>query len=136
MFDHDSLRPNTTSWLVYSECAPKPAAKILQDFYPWDDTELVPSQPMSVVSYDQLVEIDVNFTDFNGINLAIMNNCTYVAPNVPALFTAMTNGADAVDPDCYGNSTNSFVLDHLNMVYLAINNDDTGGHPCIPHIEF
>src|ERR1700738_151687 len=80
MFDHRSLRPNTTSWLVYSAYAPNPAAKILQDFYPWDDTELVPSQPMSVVPYDRLIAIDVDFAMFNGINLAIMNNNTYVAP--------------------------------------------------------
>jgi len=132
MFDHDSNAPNTTAWLVYDPKAPNPEAQILQSFYEWDDTKFVPIIPLPAISADHIIVIDVNFTDINGINYAIINNNSYVSPNVPAMFTALTTGNEAKSPEVYGNTTNSFVLKHLDMVWLVINNFDTGGHPCTP----
>jgi iron transport multicopper oxidase len=131
MFDHDSLRPNVTSWLVYNPAAPKPQPQIIQEFVPWNDTDLVPVTPLPPVQYDTVFNITVNFTDFNGINFAIINNNTYKPPDVPAIFTALTTGSNATNPEVYGSSvTNTFVLNHLDMIWLAINNEDSGGHPC------
>jgi iron transport multicopper oxidase len=141
MFDSPSANPNTTAWLVYNNCVPNPQPQILQEFYDFDDTDIVPATPLPVVMYDDLVSIVVNFTQYNGVNLAIINNNTYEAANVPAIFTALTTGSDATNPESYGTTDinnapfgtgpNTFVLNHLDMIWLAINNDDTGGHPCI-----
>ena len=130
MFDSPSNNPNTTAWLVYDPSAPKPDAAILQEFYPWDDTKLVPLDPVPVTNHDTIVTLDVNFTTIEGINYAIVNNNSYSPPNVPAIFTALTTGGDANNPEIYGNTTNTYVLNHLDMVWLVINNEDTGGHPC------
>jgi iron transport multicopper oxidase len=135
MFDSPSANPNTTAWLIYNPTAPKPEAETLLAYYDFDDTNLVPLIPEPVVQFDRLITLDVNFTGINGINYAIINNNTYQAPNVPALFTALTTGAEAVNPAMYGNATNTFVLNHLDMIWLVINNDDTGGHPCTPLIS-
>lgn len=132
MFDHDSANPNTTSWLVYNQKAPLPQPKLLSQFYDWDDTRFVPLKPMPVTMYDRVVTLDVNFTNIQGINRAIINNNTYYSPDVPAIFTALTTGLGAINPDYYGHTTNTHVLKHLDMVWLAINNLDNGGHPCIP----
>jgi iron transport multicopper oxidase len=133
MFDSPSASPNTTAWLVYNASAPKPDAALLTSFFDFDDTDLVPVIPEPVVPYDSLVSLVVNFTAINGINYAIINNNSYVAPNVPAIFTALTTENNATNPALYGSTTNSFVLNHLDMIWLVINNDDDGGHPCISH---
>jgi iron transport multicopper oxidase len=137
MFDSPSNNPNTTAWLVYNSSAPKPEAAILQEFYAWDDTKLVPLNPVPVTKYDTIVTLDVNFTSIGGINYAIVNDNSYSPPNVPAIFTALTTGEEANNTEVYGNTTNTFVLNHLDMVWLVINNDDTGGHPCtFPPTQF
>ena len=130
MFDSPSAHPNVTSWLIYNPSAPKPEAELLSSFYDFDDTDLVPLQAEPPVPYDALVTAVVNFTTIDGINYAIVNNQTYEAPKVPAMFTALTTGQDSTSPWVYGNTTNSFILNHLDMVWLVINNDDGGGHPC------
>ena len=130
MFDSPSANPNTTAWLIYNTRAPEPEAALLSDFSDFDDTVLVPLTAVPVTEYDTIVSVLVNFTVIGGINYATMNNNTYVAPNVPAIFTALTTGAEATNPALYGNTTNSFVLNHLDMVWLVINNDDGGSHPC------
>jgi iron transport multicopper oxidase len=132
MFDHDSLRPNVTSWLVYNPVAPKPEPQFLQDFYPWEDTDLVPVRAFPPVEYDTLFNITANFTNINGINFAIINDNTYQSPNCPAMFTALTTGTEATNPSVYGNVTNTFILPHLHMIWLVVNNEDSGGHPCTP----
>src|SRR5271170_7916470 len=127
MFDTPSNNPNTTGWLIYNASAPKPVAQIIQSFYDWDDTELVPIVPLPAITADTIITAFVNFTDINGINYAIINNNSYKSPNVPAMFTALTTGKFASDVSVYGATTNSFVLNHLDMIWLVINNEDTGG---------
>jgi len=130
MFDHDADAPNVTSWLVYNPSAPKPEPQLLQDFYPWEDTDLVPVAPLPPVHYDTLVNITVNFTNINGINFATINDISYQAPDCPAMFTALTTGPECTNPAVYGNVSNTFILPHLHMIWLVINNGDEGGHPC------
>jgi iron transport multicopper oxidase len=136
MFDSPSASNNVTSWLVYDQKAPKPEAAIVQDYYDWDDLNLVPLEPLGVAPPHRYVEVTIDFQDNDqNISYAIVNNVTYSPPKVPTMFTALTSGAKAVDVAIYENNTNPFVLKHLDMVYFVINNHDTGGHPCIqiPH---
>ena len=133
MFDSPSRSPNTTAWLVYNKCLTLPPAKLVDSFPDFDDTDLEPLKAEPVVQYDTMIPLLINFTSIGGINFATVNNNTYSAPNVPAMLTALTTGANATDPSQYGATTNSFVLNHLDMVWLVINNGDDGGHPCKHH---
>jgi len=117
--------------LIYNPSAPKPEAKVLSDFYDFDDTDLVPLQAEPPIPYDNLITAVVDFTSINGINYAIINNQTYQAPTVPAMFTTLTTGKDCNSLSVYGNTTNTFILNHMDMVWLVINNHDEGAHPCI-----
>jgi iron transport multicopper oxidase len=130
MFDSPSDNPNVTSWLIYNPSGPKPEAKLVSHFFDFDDTDLVPMKPEPPVPCDTLVTALVDFTSIDGINYAVVNNQTYQAPKVPAMFTTLTTGKDCDSPSVYGNTTNTFIVNNLDMVWLVINNDDSGSHPC------
>ena len=119
------LTSTLTRWAM------KPEAAILSEFYDWDDTKLVPLNPLPVMEYDTLVTVDVNFTSISWINKATINIKSYPPANVPAIFTVLTTGAAAANTALYGNTTNTFVLNHLDMIWLIINNNHEEGHPCI-----
>ncbi|KAI9695423.1 MAG: hypothetical protein M1820_008608 [Bogoriella megaspora] len=104
----DTLNPNVTGWLMYSEQADKPVPAILDEFDPFDDFTLVPQ---------------------DGESFAFMNDVTYVSPKVPTLYSAISSGDLAANSAIYGSSTNSFVLNHLDVVEIVLNNDDPGKHP-------
>jgi len=58
-----------------------------------------------------------------------MNDITWVPPKVPSVFTAMTTGANATNPEIYGVNTHAFVLDKNQVVEIVLNNQDPGKHP-------
>jgi iron transport multicopper oxidase len=122
--------PNATAWLQYDIAAPRLPAKNIPAFYPFDDTALSPYAFRPVVPSDRNISITVSFKKHVG---ALMNGVSYVAPDVPTLFTAM-NASNPLDPSIYGNTTNSFVLNYGQMIYLIVQNDFFNvGHPCISH---
>jgi iron transport multicopper oxidase len=53
---------------------------------------------------------------------AFFNNITYVAPKVPILYTAMTTGADAVNPAVYGEFSHPYVLEKGQTIEIVVNN--------------
>jgi iron transport multicopper oxidase len=81
---------------------------------------------------DSIHELDMFFGLFeDGINHGTFNNIIYKNAKVPPIFTAMTLGELAIDQKVYGKHTNSFVLNHLEMIELVINNLDVGAHPIV-----
>ena len=48
---------------------------------------------------------------------------------MPTLYTALTTGENATDVAIYGDDSQSFVLNHGDVVELVLNNFDTGRHP-------
>jgi iron transport multicopper oxidase len=48
---------------------------------------------------------------------------------VPSLYTALTTGNASLDPQVYGVNTNSYVLNHNEVVDIILNNQDPGKHP-------
>ena len=50
-------------------------------------------------------------------------------PKVPSLFTALTTGANATQPEIYGVNSHAFVLKKNEIVDIVLNNLDTGKHP-------
>ncbi|KAJ1819089.1 ferroxidase fet3 [Coemansia sp. RSA 2599] len=57
------------------------------------------------------------------------NNVTYMTPQVPSLLSAMTTGDNAQLSETYGRQTNAYVLRHMEVVQLTINNHDYYSHP-------
>ncbi|KAJ2121550.1 ferroxidase fet3 [Coemansia sp. RSA 720] len=57
------------------------------------------------------------------------NNHTYVLPSVPSALTALSAGAQAHDPQIYGRQTNTYVLNHMDVVQITIVNHDYYSHP-------
>lgn len=65
----------------------------------------------------------------DGANYAFFNDITYVRPRLPTLYTALTTGDFATNPVVYGVNSNTFVLEHNQVVEVILNNQDPGKHP-------
>lgn len=63
----------------------------------------------------------------DGTNRAMFNNITYNTPLVPAVLSELTLGKNATVAGAYGPT--SFVLNHLDVIDLVVQNADTGAHP-------
>ncbi len=60
---------------------------------------------------------------------AFFDNITYKPPKVPTLYTALSSGPLAANPQVYGTYTHPFVLEKDQIVEIVVNNLDTGKHP-------
>jgi iron transport multicopper oxidase len=60
---------------------------------------------------------------------AFFNNITYVAPKVPTLYSVLTTGEAATNAAVYGRDTNTFILEHGQVIEIVLNNNDAGKHP-------
>lgn len=65
----------------------------------------------------------------DGVTYAFFNNLTYTKPKVPTLYTVFSSGELASNPVIYGSNTNTFILQHGEVVEIVVNNMDTGNHP-------
>jgi iron transport multicopper oxidase len=50
-------------------------------------------------------------------------------PKVPTIFSALTLGENATNPEVYGVNSNAFVLAAGEVVEIIVNNADPGKHP-------
>ncbi|KAK9430746.1 Cupredoxin [Lipomyces doorenjongii] len=126
----DSLVWNVTGWLTYDENAdfPEPAVIDQYDFY--DDFNLVPVEKELPYEPDYQVSVSVSMDNLgNGVNYAFFNDISYVAPNVPALYTVMSSGNLSTDATVYGTNTHTYVLGYQEVVEIVLNNLDSGTHP-------
>ncbi|PNH50511.1 hypothetical protein VD0003_g6680 [Verticillium dahliae] len=133
LFDQlpDDLNWNVTGWLVYDDAKDKPAPAIVDTFEPFDDMTLVPQDELERYGEPgHTVELDVVMGNLgDGANYAFFNNITYAHPKVPTLYTALTSGDLATNPQVYGEYTHSFVLEKDEIVQIVLNNLDPGRHP-------
>jgi iron transport multicopper oxidase len=126
------LRLNSTNWLQYNSTAPHPQATInatqSSDLVPFDDITLVPYDRMPLLPEpDHEINVTVIMQDMmNGFSYAFLNNITYTKPKVPTLYSVMSAGELATNPEIYGEFTHSVVLKHNDVVQLVLNNGDTG----------
>lgn len=127
----DSLNYNVTSFLQYSSSAPLPDPQEVDQFDPMDDMTLVPyDQAPLLPAPAQSITLDLTMDNLgDGANYAFFNDITYVAPRVPTLYSVLSTGANATNPVIYSTGTNPLVLNHLDVVELVLNNQDTGKHP-------
>ena len=63
----------------------------------------------------------------DGTNHAMFNQITYNSPLVPAILSELTLGSNATVAEAYGPL--SFVVDHMDVVDIVIQNSDAGVHP-------
>lgn len=125
------LQLNSTHFLTYNSSAPQPEQNLVTDLDVLDDFYLNPLDTIEVYGDpDRVITLNMTMDNLNdGINYALFNEITYVAPKVPALLTALTSGDDALNETIYGSNTNTFVLQKDEIVEIVLNNQDTGTHP-------
>ncbi|TLD35626.1 multicopper oxidase [Venturia nashicola] len=63
----------------------------------------------------------------------ILGNSTYVTPKVPTLYTALTTGSDAWNPEIYGAGANAYIIKSGHIVQIVVQNDDAVEHPMHLH---
>jgi iron transport multicopper oxidase len=116
---------------VYDDAKPKPAAKEIETFEPFDDFNLVPYDKEQLLDHvDHSITLDLKMDNLNdGANYAFFNDVTYVSPKVPTLYSVLSAGANSTNPLIYGSNTNSFILGANEVVEIILNNDDPGKHP-------
>lgn len=128
----DGLVLNQTNWLQYNPSAAFDPVKVtldVTDLNPaFDDFSLVPydkepllENPGKVIN----MTISMGILD-NGLPHAFLNDVTYTPPKVPVLYTALSAGELAVNDAVYGDYTNAFVLNHLEVIEVVLTNNDGG----------
>jgi iron transport multicopper oxidase len=93
-----------------------------------DDISLVPVQQIAQPRATKTIELEVIFDTMNdGTNRGTFNSVVYNSPEVPAILSALTLGNNATVEQAYGPQ--SFVVNHLDVVDIVVNNSDAGKHP-------
>lgn len=108
-----------------------PDAQLLDEFKPLDDVTLVPHDGMKLLPEpDRIITLDVMMKNQkDGANYAFFNNITYTMPKVPTLYSLMSAGDLASNPQVYGEYTHPFIFNKGEIVQIVVNNMDTGRHP-------
>lgn len=96
----------------------------------WSETELTPTNPEPMRTPDNSVLIPFNFQTYgSNKNYAVFNDTTFIAPQVPSLYTALSMGPDANNLSAYGPGSNAFLGEWLSTVEITLQNQDDGAHP-------
>jgi len=127
---------NATGYLVYDEKKPLPksAPTFSSSGGALDDFNLV---PYDMTPLFEPVTKRLTFAVESGVyfdqNRFAINNSTYVEPKVPTLFSVLSTGKSASNPEIYGHAANPYIVNHHDVVEIVINNFDAGGHPIHMH---
>lgn len=96
----------------------------------FDDMTLVPVAIEHAVPFDKQVNLTFDFqVTTDGINRGMFNELPYLSPKVPTLNTMLSEGNYSLSEEVYGPQSMAFVLNHLDMVEIIVNNLDAGHHP-------
>lgn len=136
----EDLQIISTNWVKYNDYTPLPTPlkntkksfdSLIASIDPFDDFELIPAAREELLPEpDKVIELNFTMDNLgNGVNYAFFNNITYVAPKVPTLLTALSAGEYAINEMVYGSNTNSFILQHNDIIEIVVNNMDAGKHP-------
>ena len=130
MFDTvpDTLNPNVTSSVTYDSSASVTDLGFIDLYHDVDDMALVPLDVEPMLPSTRTITLEVLFdTMDDGTNRAMFNGQTFVAPLVPTVLSELTLGANATTASAYGPF--SFVLNHLEVFDIVLQNGDAGKHP-------
>ena len=93
-----------------------------------DDLHLKPVDTVPMLPADRTIQLEVAFdTMADGTNRAMFNGKVFNFPQVPSLMSAVSLGSNATIAEAYGPF--SFVLNHLEVVDIVLQNSDSGKHP-------
>ncbi|KAJ5649661.1 Multicopper oxidase type 2 [Penicillium longicatenatum] len=125
-----NYNPNVTAWLVYDEAKPLPPAPVIAELDFVDDVAFVPADHEALLEpVNHQIILDTSSAEIDGIPRFTVNNKTYIAQDVPTLYTANTVGAEfASNPAVYGQ-VNPFIVKHNEVVEIVINNHHNNLHP-------
>ncbi|TQB71010.1 hypothetical protein MPDQ_007931 [Monascus purpureus] len=123
---------NATAWLVYDESKPLPAAPVYQpeELVFVDDLALVPADHEPLLEpVNHRIVMDFNSANIDGVHRWVVNNITYLTPEVPTLYTALTIGEQYIfNQEVYGQ-VNPYVLNYGDVVEIILNDYDSNLHP-------
>nr|ABE60664.1 Fet3 protein [Phanerodontia chrysosporium] len=130
MFDTvpPALNPNITSSVTYDPSKPVTDLGTIDTYHDIDDMALVPLDVEPMLPSTRTIPLEVTFdTMDDGTNRAMFNGQTFVSPLVPTVMSEMSLGDNATVAQAYGPF--SFVLNHLEVVDILLQNGDAGKHP-------
>lgn len=134
---------NATGYLIYDSTKPLPKSPPTFPSYETgflDDFSLIPydKQPL-FQNVNKRITLNIKpgngaGAPYYGQNRFSINSASYVQPKVPTLFSVLSTGSSATNPVIYGPpASNPFVIRHMDIVEVVVNNYDTGGHPIHMH---
>lgn len=99
----------------------------------WDPIDDLTFEPYDLVAaygpVTTTIELDFSFCDdVNGYPRACFNNQTYIAQQVPSLYTAATTGDNNTNTIVYGDVL-PFIVNQGDVIDLVVNNLDSAIHP-------
>ncbi|KAJ2119598.1 ferroxidase fet3 [Coemansia sp. RSA 720] len=130
--DQQGLQPLVYTGLVkYKDGAPTkniPALSDEQLVWPEETSmQVADKQPRLLV--DRQIELLVNrFKNTHNVPFSALGSSVYKPVLVPTLYTALSMGGLAANSSVYGPQTNAYVLKHLEVVEIVINNPAIEDH--------
>lgn len=134
MFDSvpKDLKLNVTATVQYNNSsAATRGAEETRDYDTMiDDSLLVPFYAKPSYSADVSHDLNVWFDErADGVNYAAFNNVSFIMPQTPTLYTALSMSSQSTDAAIYGPDSNVIITKHLDMVQIVIYNWDANAHP-------
>ena len=117
-----------TSSVTYNSSASITDLGTVPAYLSVDDINLKPVDVVPMPVADRTINLTVTFdTMDDGTNRAMFNGKSFHFPQVPTLMSAVSLGSNATIAAAYGPY--SFVLNHLEVVDIVVQNGDSGNHP-------
>lgn len=133
MFDTipDGLQANYTATLSYASGNPVAPEETRDVLGLMTDHLMVPVEVIEEFTPTTSLELDVWFDAYdNGVNRASMlDNITYVSPEVPSLMSMLSMGNDSNNINVYGQQTAAHMLPKGEVMNLTVINFDANAHP-------
>lgn len=119
---------DVTSSITYATGQNTTDLGTISDYAQFNDSNLVPTEVVPQPSVTKTLTLEFLFQTMNdGTNRAMINDVVYNQPIVPAVLSELSLGQNATVQEAYGPY--SYILDHLDVVDLLIQNTDTNHHP-------
>ena len=129
---------DAVTWLTYDSEASFPEPNYLDggdSIFALDDMSLIPldEQPL-LEPVDKSIPMFIDMkTQEDGIVHWLFNTVRYQLPVLPSLFSALSSGVDAADVAAFEKSTQTFVVEHGQIVEVTIHNKHMWKHPIHLH---
>jgi iron transport multicopper oxidase len=86
----ESIFQDVTSSITYNSSASLSESLTVDDYFPVNDTELVPVITIAPPSSSRTIELEATFETLDdGKNYALFNNISYHSPLVPAILRSL-----------------------------------------------